>query len=91
MLQQAVADPGFPIGEALTHLGDVDLQCRCFLVKMCAKAKELGSIVGACVRHAPMTGIKILAVKWLTFGAGWPMIKIKADLLFAGTYLFKLH
>ena len=33
----------------------------------------------------------IINVKLVTFGAGWPMIKIKADLLFAGTYLFKLH
>ena len=37
----SVADPGFPVGG-----GGVDLQRRCFSVKMYAKMKELGPIGG---------------------------------------------
>ena len=44
----AVADPGFPRGGGgvLPLGGGVDLRCRCFLVKMYTKMKELGPIGG---------------------------------------------
>ena len=38
-------DPGFPAG-GIDPLGDVDLQCGCFSVKMYVKAKELGPVGG---------------------------------------------
>ena len=47
-----MADPGFPVGGHGPIRGDVDPQCGCFPMKMCAKTKEFGP-VGGCARHAP--------------------------------------
>ena len=41
---RSVADPGFPIGGHGPIRGGMDLQCGCFLAKMCAKMKEFGPI-----------------------------------------------
>ena len=45
----AVAVPGFPVGGLDPLAGGVDFRCRCFLVKMCVKTKELDPIGG----HVP--------------------------------------
>ena len=44
--ENAVADPGFPVGGACTYWGGVGLQHGHFSVKMYAKTKELGPIGG---------------------------------------------
>ena len=44
-----VANPGFPAG-GVDPLGDIDLRCRHFSVKMCARTKEFGPVWG--VRRA---------------------------------------
>ena len=43
-----VADPGFPIEEAWTRYGSVDLRHGYFSIKVYAKTKELGPIGGVC-------------------------------------------
>ena len=43
---KAVADPAFPIGGHAPVSGGMDLRRRHFLVKMYAKTKELGPIMG---------------------------------------------
>ena len=49
----SVADPGFPIGGHGSIRGGMDLQHGCFLMKMYAKTKRIGSCRGVCAWHAP--------------------------------------
>ena len=53
-----MADPGFPIGGALTHWGGANLRCVHFLAKMYAKTKEIDPVGGggACTDSAPPPG-----------------------------------
>ena len=46
---RAVADPGFPVGGALTHWGGANLQHIHFSAKMYVKTKEIDPVGG----HAP--------------------------------------
>ena len=52
------ADPGFPIGRALTRLGGggADLRCGHFSVETFAKMKELGPIGGGTCQWCPPLG-----------------------------------
>ena len=59
----AVADPEFPVG-GVNPLGGMELRCRCFLMKMGAKMKELGPVGGMCWAHPldlPM--IRVVGIK----------------------------
>ena len=46
ILQQPVADPGFPVGGAPTHWGGANLRRIHFSVKMYAKTKEIDPVGG---------------------------------------------
>ena len=60
----AVADPGFPVGG-----WDTDLQCECFLVKMCAKMKELGPVGG----HTPLHDPPMIWIPLVILTDLWPL------------------
>ena len=51
--ENAVADPGFPVGGRAPIRGAWTSDMGAFSVKMCVKTKELGPIGEACARHAP--------------------------------------
>ena len=52
----AVADPGFPLGGALTRWGGANLRCIHFLAKMYVKMKEIDPVWGGggCTSGTPL-------------------------------------
>ena len=51
-----MADPGYPIGGAPTHLGGANLLWVHFLAKMYVKMKEIGSVGGGMRWRRPSPG-----------------------------------